>query len=75
MFIKNINPGKIKILIFFLFILIAFNATLTFAEENSHFGKKVDIKILDKLSSKNKLKLSSFGFCEALKSCIFSRTF
>ena len=55
MFIKNINPGKIKILIFFLFILIAFNATLTFAEENSHFGKKVDIKILDKLSSKNKL--------------------
>ena len=38
-----------------MFILIAFNATLTFAEENSHFGKKVDIKILDKLSSKNKL--------------------
>ena len=55
MFIKNINPGKIKILIFFLFTIIAFKATLTFAEENSHFGKKVDIKILDKLSSKNKL--------------------
>ena len=55
MFIKNINPGKIKILIFFLFTIIAFKATLTLAEENSHFGKKVDIKILDKLSSKNKL--------------------
>ena len=55
MIIKNINLGKnnfIYLLFFLLFQLQIFQAN---AEEEIYFGSIVDIKILDKLSSKSKL--------------------
>ena len=52
--IKNIDLGKSKISIvsifFYLFTIIAVQA-----DDLDYFGKKIDIKILDKLSSKSKL--------------------
>lgn len=57
MTIKNINLGKIKFF-FLLSILIQVQIVELFAEKPIYFGTSVDIKILDKLSSKNKsLKL------------------
>ena len=57
MTIKNINLGKIKIFLL-SFILIQFLTVKGFADKPVNFGTYVDIKILDKLSSKNKsLKL------------------
>ena len=53
MTIKNINLGKSKVF-FLFFLLIQFQIFDTSAEENIYLGKTVDIKILDKLSSKNK---------------------
>ena len=55
MIIKNINLGKnnfICLLFILLFQLEIFPAK---AEKETYFGNIVDIKILDKLSSKNKL--------------------
>ena len=60
MIIKNINLGKSKIL-FLFFLLLQFQILETKADENIHFGKNVDIKILDKLSSKNKLLKVNIG--------------
>ena len=57
MTIKNINLGKIKIFLLSI-ILIQYPIIKGFADKPIYFGKNVDIKILDKLSSKNKsLKL------------------
>ncbi len=57
MTIKNINLGKIKIFLL-SFILIQYSTIKGFADKPVYFGTYVDIKILDKLSSKNKsLKL------------------
>ena len=57
MTIKNINLGKIKIFLL-SFILIQYSTVKGFADKPVYFGTYVDIKILDKLSSKNKsLKL------------------
>ena len=57
MTIKNINLGKIKFF-FLLSILIQVQIVELFAEKPIYFGTSVYIKILDKLSSKNKsLKL------------------
>ena len=54
MIIKNINLGKNNF-IFLLFILFfQFQTSPANAEEEIYFGNFVDIKILDKLSSKNK---------------------
>ena len=53
MTIKNINLGKIKIFLL-SFILILFPTAQGFTEKPIYFGTFVDIKILDKLSSKNK---------------------
>ena len=53
MIIKNINLGKIKIFLL-SFILILFPTAEGFADKPIYFGTFVDIKILDKLSSKNK---------------------
>ena len=54
MIIKNINLGKNNF-IFLLFILFSQSQTFPVnAEEEIYFGNFVDIKILDKLSSKNK---------------------
>ena len=51
--IKNINLGKIKIFLL-SFILILFPTVKGIADKPIYFGTSVDIKILDKLSSKNK---------------------
>ena len=53
MTIKNINLGKIKIFLL-SFILIQFLTVKGLADKPVNFGEYVDIKILDKLSSKNK---------------------
>ncbi len=53
MTIKNINLGKIKIFLL-SFILIQFLTVKGLADKLVNFGEYVDIKILDKLSSKNK---------------------
>ena len=55
MIIKNINPGKTKIFFFILIFLLQFQFFNIDAQENTYLGKKVNIKILDKLSSKNEL--------------------
>ncbi len=55
MIIKNINPGKTKIFFFILIFLLQFQFFNIDAQENIYLGKKVNIKILDKLSSKNEL--------------------
>ena len=60
MIIKNINLGKIKIFLL-SFILILFPTTEGFAEKPIYFGTFVDIKILDKLSSKNRLLQLKIG--------------
>jgi len=54
MIIKNTNLGKSK---FYLIIILIVNfvTILSYANDNIYYGKTVDIKILDKLSSKNKL--------------------
>ena len=57
---RNINLGKIKFF-FLLFLLIKFQIVKGFAEEINYFGTLVDIKILDKLSSKNKLLKINVG--------------
>ncbi len=59
--IKNINPGKNKF--FFLIIIFFINilTKLAHAEDDTYFGKTVDIQILDKLSSKNRLVKINIG--------------
>ena len=60
MYSKNINPGKSKFFCFF--ILFSLNLmTTSYAEKETYFGKIVDIKILDKLSSKNNLIKINIG--------------
>ena len=57
MTIKNINLGKIKFILFF-YLFTQFQTVNGYTGEPIYFGTSVDIKILDKLSSKNKsLKL------------------
>ena len=60
MIIKNINLGKSKIYLL-IFLLLQFQISVINAEESIYLGKKVDIKILDKLSSKNKLLKIEIG--------------
>ena len=58
--IKNIDLGKSKISIisifFYLLMIIIVNA-----DDLDYFGKKIDIRILDKLSSKSKLLKLDIG--------------
>ncbi len=61
MSLKNINLGKIKFFTLIIFILTKFQTMEIYAEENIYFGKYVDIKILDKLSSKSKLLKLTIG--------------
>ena len=61
MYTKNINLGKINLYYLFIFFLISCLITPSFAEEEIYFGKIVDIKILDKLSSKNNLIKINIG--------------
>ena len=53
--LKSTNLGKNKFLYFILILLFQALISPTIAEEETYFGKTVDVKILDKLSSKNKL--------------------
>jgi len=61
MYIKNINPGKNKFFYLIFILYINFLITLVYAEDEIYFGKKVDVQILDKLSSKNKLVKINIG--------------
>ena len=58
--IKNINLGKSKI-VKILIILCLFMTYSAKAENLDYFGKKIDIRILDKLSSKSKLLKLDIG--------------
>ena len=61
MYIKNTNRGKNKFLYLILIIIINFLTIFAYSEDEIYFGKKVDVQILDKLSSKNKLIKINIG--------------
>ena len=61
MYIKNTNLGKNKFLYLILIITINFLTIYAYSEDEIYFGKKVDVQILDKLSSKNKLVKINIG--------------
>ena len=58
--IKNINLGKIKFFLFF-YLFTQFQIVNGYTDEPIYFGTLVDVKILDKLSSKNKLLQLKIG--------------
>ena len=60
MTIKNINLGKIKFILFF-YLFTRFQTINGYTDEPIYFGTSVDIKILDKLSSKNRLLQLKIG--------------
>ena len=55
------NLGKIKPFSYLLIILLFLQTNKAIPEDNNYFGSNVDIKILDKLSSKNKLLSLNIG--------------
>tara|TARA_B100000123_G_scaffold246196_1_gene202490 strand:+ start:254 stop:658 length:405 start_codon:yes stop_codon:yes gene_type:complete len=55
MIIKNISLGKNKLFIIIFFLIFFFQKNYLNSDDKIYFGNNVDIKILDKLSSKNKL--------------------
>ena len=55
MIIKNISLGKNKLFIIIFFLTFFFQKNYLNSNDKIYFGNNVDIKILDKLSSKNKL--------------------
>tara|TARA_A100001388_G_C28719265_1_gene475497 strand:+ start:248 stop:652 length:405 start_codon:yes stop_codon:yes gene_type:complete len=55
MIIKNISLGKNKFFIIIFFLVFFFQKNYLNSDDKIYFGNNVDIKILDKLSSKNKL--------------------
>ena len=54
---KNIKVGKNKFLVFFIILFFSINISILNSEEDSKFleGDFIEIKILDKVSSKNSL--------------------
>tara|TARA_Y100001935_G_C17107582_1_gene409196 strand:+ start:254 stop:661 length:408 start_codon:yes stop_codon:yes gene_type:complete len=50
---KNIKPGKINHLIYFLILFLSFFFILNSNSKNINEGNYTDIKVLDKISSKN----------------------
>ena len=60
MTIKNINLGKIKFF-FFFYLFTQLQIINGYTDEPIYFGTSVDVKILDKLSSKNKLLQLKIG--------------
>ena len=58
--IKNINLGKSKISLISIFFYLLTVSTVQ-ADDLDYFGKKIDIRILDKLSSKSKLLKLDIG--------------
>ena len=70
--IKNIKAGKINFLIFFIIIFfLIYNFPLN-SEESSKFleGNFIEIKILDKVSSKNSLLKIKIGEEKRFKNLI-----
>ena len=59
--LKNINLGKSRFFYFIVILLFQALIVVTYAKEEIYFGKIVDVKILDKLSSKNKLLKIEIG--------------
>ena len=57
---RNINLGKIKFFLFF-YLFTQFQIVNGYTDEPIYFGTSVDIKILDKLSSKSKLLKLKIG--------------
>ena len=55
MITKSINLGKNKFFFLLLILLLQSQESTVYAEDETYYGKIVDVKILDKLSSKNKL--------------------
>ena len=55
MITKNINLGKNKYFFLSLILLFLSQISTVYPEDEIYYGKMVDVKILDKLSSKNKL--------------------
>jgi len=55
--IKNIKAGKNNFLVFFIILFFSINISILNSEEDSKFleGDFIEIKILDKVSSKNSL--------------------
>ncbi len=70
MIIKNINLGKSKFFSYFFFFIFLLKTCHLYAQEDIYFGKKVDIKILDKLSSKSELLKVNIGEEYILKNLI-----
>ena len=65
--IKNINLGKSKIAIISIFFYL-FTISAVQADDLDYFGKKIDIRILDKLSSKSKLlNLNTIKWSQIIK--------
>ena len=60
MTIKNTNLGKIKFFLFF-YLFTQFQIVNGYTDKPIYFGTSVDVKILDKLSSKNKLLQLKIG--------------
>ena len=58
--IKSIDLGKSKITIISVLFYL-FTICIVHAEDLDYFGKKIDIRILDKLSSKSKLLKLDIG--------------
>ena len=50
---KNIKPGKVSYIFFFLILFLSFFLSLNSNSENINEGNYTDIKVLDKISSKN----------------------
>ena len=61
MITKNINLGKNKFFFLLLILLFQFQICTVDATDETYYGKIVDVKILDKLSSKNKLIKINIG--------------
>jgi len=59
--IKSTNLGKNSFFYFIVILLFQVLIVPNYADENTYFGKTVDVKILDKLSSKNKLLKIEIG--------------
>ena len=70
MYIKNINLGKNKFFYLILILFINFFIMSVHAEDEIYFGKKVDVQILDKLSSKNVLVNLNIGEDYVFKNCM-----
>ena len=47
---KNIQHGKVKLLVFFSLIILC---NISFADESNYEGNFIELKVLDKVSSKN----------------------